>query len=512
MRSKYQIFLFAFVLIITAIAIMSYKINVLGFPLFSGEEKSVWNIEAKVKFKGTGENAFVSLALPDEQEGMFVYNPNASSPNYGYTVAQSEGYTRGEWAKRKVNASQTLYYSIDVIVDEQFSPESPKVYKKQSKIEASSIVIQAAKAIMQDAYEHSSDDISMTARVISAFNKKETSQAVKMFKRKYIKTDKDLRDVISALLEDKKVTLRRIGALKLVNGQRNVKLKPMLEVYEKGKWQLFDLKKGKVDKSEHLFIWQRGGVSLLDAEGVHNSRVSFSVTQNVVSSRKAALIKGDEKQISLIDYSLFILPNESQNAFKRLLLIPIGALVVVLLRIFIGIKTSGTFMPILLAMAFMQTELVPGVMMFILVVSIGLIVRSYLSRLNLLLVARISAVVIVVVGIMAMVAVLSHKLGVKGAVNITFFPMIILAWTIERMSIIWEEDGPEEVFFQGGGSLLVAIMAYFAMTNAIMQFWTFNFPEFLLAVLGVIILIGRYSGYRLTELYRFAYMLNKDEK
>ncbi|PHR54314.1 MAG: gonadoliberin III [Arcobacter sp.] len=512
MRSKYQIYLFAFILILTAIGIMSYKINVLGFPLFAGEEKSVWNIEAKVKFKGTGENAFISLALPDEQEGMSVYNPNASSPNYGFTTAQSEGYIRGEWAKRKVRGSQTLYYSIDVIIDEYFSPDYPKVYKKQYQIEASSIVIQASTAIMKDAYKHSSDDISMTARVISAFNKNETSQAVKMLNRKYIKNEKDLRDVIASLLEDKKVTLRRIGALKLVNGQRNVKLKPMLEVYEKGKWQLFDLKKGKVDKSEQLFIWQRGAVSLLDAEGVRDSRVSFSITQNVVSSRSAALLKGDEGQISLIDYSLFILPNESQNAFKHLLLIPIGALVVVLLRIFIGIKTSGTFMPILLALAFIQTELMPGITMFILVVSIGLVVRSYLSALNLLLVARISAVVIVVVGIMAMVAILSYKLGVKDAVNITFFPMIILAWTIERMSIIWEEDGAQEVLTEGGGSLLVAIVAYFAMTNSIMQFWTFNFPEFLLAVLGVIILIGRYSGYRLSELYRFAYMLKKDEK
>jgi hypothetical protein len=124
-------------------------------------------------------------------------------------------------------------------------------------------------------------------------------------------------------------------------------------------------------------------------------------------------------------------------------------------------------------------------------------------------VARISAVLIIVVGIMAVVAVFAYKLGFKDAISITFFPMIILAWTIERMSIVWEEDGAKEVFIQGGGSLAVAILAYFAMINPIMQFWTFNFPEFLLAVLGLIILIGRYSGYRLSELYRFASMVKR---
>jgi len=509
MTSKYQIYIFSFLLIFISLATMTYKVQVLDFPLFSGEEKSVWNIEAKVEFKGTGKNAFISLALPDEQEGMFSYNENASSPNFGYTTALSEGYERGEWAKRNVKGEQTLYYSIDVVTDESFVPESIKEYKQKVAIEASSVILQAAASIMHDAYEYSADDISMTARLVSEFNKPEPSQAVEMLKRRYIHSKKDLRDMLAALLESKDVKLRRLGAIALIDGQKNVLLMPMLEVFSNDKWQLFDINKGKIDKNDEVFIWQRGAVSLLDAEGVHNSEVHFSVTENVVSARSAALIKNNEEQISLMDFSLFVLPNESQNAFKRLLLIPIGALVVVLLRVLIGIKTSGTFMSVLIAMAFIQTELIPGLVMFILVVSLGLIVRSYLSYLNLLLVARISAVLIIVVGIMAVVAVFAYKLGFKDAISITFFPMIILAWTIERMSIVWEEDGAKEVFIQGGGSLGVAVIAYFAMINPIMQFWTFNFPEFLLAVLGVIILIGRYSGYRLSELYRFASMVKK---
>jgi len=509
MTSRFQIYIFSFLLMGIAFGIMAYKINVLGFPLFSGEKRSVWNIEAKVTFKGTKDNAFISLALPEGQKGMSVHNESASSPNYGYTRAQRDGYTRGEWAKRKVSGKQTLYYSIDVIMDESYVPPEQKEYTKKSSIEASSAIIQAADVIMQDAYEHSADDASMAASMIFAFNQEDDSQAIEMLKRKYIHSEKDLRDLIAMLLEEKKVNLRRIGALELIDGHKNVELKPMMEVYDNGKWQLFDMYKGKVDKSDRLFIWQRGAASVLDAEGVKDSDVHFSITESVLSARNVALIKGNEEQISFLDFSLFILPNESQNTFKRLLLIPIGALAIVLLRVLVGIKTSGTFMPILLAMAFMQTELVPGVVMFLVIVSIGLIVRSYLSHLNLLLVARISAVLIIVVGIMAMVAIVAYKLGIQDAVNITFFPMIILAWTIERMSIIWEEDGVSEVLTQGSGSLFAAVIAYVVMTNEFMQFWTYTFPEFLLAVLGLIILIGRYSGYRLSELYRFASMVKR---
>ena len=108
---------------------------------------------------------------------------------------------------------------------------------------------------------------------------------------------------------------------------------------------------------------------------------------------------------------------------------------------------------------------------------------------------------------MALVAIFSQKLGLEYATSITFFPIIILAWTIERMSVIWEEEGAKEVFQQGSGSLIVAILAYFIMTNTTLSFITFNFPEILLGVLGVIILMGRYSGYRLSELYRFNSMV-----
>jgi hypothetical protein len=181
-------------------------------------------------------------------------------------------------------------------------------------------------------------------------------------------------------------------------------------------------------------------------------------------------------------------------------------LIVVMLRILVGLRTSGTFMPILIALAFMETTLLAGMIMFILIVGLGLIIRSYLSSLNLLLVARISAVMIVVIAIMSVLSILSYKLGIEEVLTITFFPMIILAWTIERMSILWEEEGPHEVLIQGSGSLITAVAAFFAMTNPLVAHITFNFPEVLLIVLSLIILIGRYNGYRLSELLRFKSM------
>ena len=71
------------------------------------------------------------------------------------------------------------------------------------------------------------------------------------------------------------------------------------------------------------------------------------------------------------------------------------------------------------------------------------------------------------------------------------------------MSILWDEEGPHEVLIQGGGSLLTASLAYLVMSNSRIADSIFLYPEALLILLAIIIAIGSYSGYRLSDLRRF---------
>jgi hypothetical protein len=509
MKSKNQIILFSIFLIAASVALVSYKIYYLNFPLFQDETSNIWNIEAKIRFDSQKEkSALVSMALPPSQNGFITINEESSSPNYGYTNSVIDNVKKGVWSKRQPQSGeQTLYYSIDIIKDRYFKTEPTQFEQTIQTEEAAHPISQAASSIIENIYQKSANSITFASLLIKEFNRKEPSQAVQMIKNNYMKDDREKRDALVYLIKKKGFQVYSIGALYLQDKQRNIPLDPMLEVFYKDKWYLFDINEGSISNSSDIFIWQRGSQFLLDAEGVDNSRVSFSVTKSIVPARTAALSNNVKNQSVLLDFSLFTLPNETQNTFKLLLLVPLGALVVVFMRLLVGIKTSGTFMPVLLAMAFIETELLPGILMFLLVVAMGLFVRSYLSHLNLLLVARISSVLIVVVGIMSFVAILSQKLDLEYATSITFFPIIILSWTVERMSILWEEEGSKEVLQQGGGSLIVAVLAYFIMTDSTLSFITFNFPETLLGVLGVIILVGRYSGYRLSELYRFRTMV-----
>ena len=83
------------------------------------------------------------------------------------------------------------------------------------------------------------------------------------------------------------------------------------------------------------------------------------------------------------------------------------------------------------------------------------------------------------------------------------FPIVILTIAIERVSIVWEEVGGKEALLQSLGTLLVAAVAYLVMGLDIVEYLVFVYPELLLVVLAGILVLGRYTGYRLLELFRF---------
>ena len=160
-------------------------------------------------------------------------------------------------------------------------------------------------------------------------------------------------------------------------------------------------------------------------------------------------------------------------------------------------------MMVLIALALLEIPLARGLIMFSVLIAAGLWFRFLLSRLNLLVVPRVAACVVIVTLLMIMMTVIGYRMGMSGGVQITLFPMIILAWTIERMSLIWEEEGKRSALMQVGGSLIVAVIAFAFMSIPQVKYWAFYFPELLLVLLALIILIGRYTGYRLSELFRF---------
>lgn len=509
MSPRAQVFLLGFLLIAAGIGLVAYKSQVLHLPITAGKYQTVWTIEAKVEFEATGDPVKVSLALPKTQTHMEVLNEIFSSSGYGFTVQKNRGNERAVWSKRSVAGPQTLYYKLDVYRrPEQVSRSTLDMSTEVNLPEWSgarmAAVRESANSLIERSWQASADTATFVAQLLKAFNDPDNIDSRLLFGSL---SDKPHAQIALDMLAVAGIPAHILRGIYLEDDRSRLPSSVLLEIFDGEQWLVFDPVSGVMGLPANFLIWQQGDKSLLDVVGGNRSKVRFSILANNVPAREVALNQIGNQQAALLDYSIYSLPIEQQSIFKFILLVPVGALIVIFIRVVIGIRTAGTFMPVLLAIAFIQTSLLNGVAIFLLILSIGLWVRSYLSKLDLLLVSRIAAVVVIVVILMSAISIVSYRLGVEQALTVTFFPMIIIAWTIEHMSILWEDDGPVEVFVQTAGSLLVAIVCYLAMTSHYIEHWMFNFPEFLLALLGGIIMLGHYTGYRLSELMRFRNMV-----
>jgi len=490
-------FLFLVLVLITVgVTTIYYRHVEMGVPLTAGERISIWQVEAEISFTGKGEPVNAQLTLP--RDGRFeLIEEFTASPAYGVHVLRDNNVSQVLWSKRLVEGDQTLYYqgsfkeALDVKEDKP--PETSK------KLEAWEEPYQSsAQTVLDEAYLRSGDRKLLLLQLKNELESK--NQNVALLLSRYSRSD-----VFVHLLDMAGVPSKKVGGLILEDGRRNQTLVPLVKVFLNEQWELYNLDRPDLDPDLPMLIWMQDSPALLDVVGGLDSAITFSISRTTKSALQEA--KESLADEDLFNSGLYNLPIAEQNLFKGILLLPIGALVVVFLRVLIGLRCSGTFMPILIATSFIQTELLNGLLGFLIIVSTGLVIRSYLSRLNLLLVSRISAVVILVIGIIVVFTIIAFKLGLTDALTITFFPMIIMAWTIERMSILWEEEGGKEVLVQGFGSLIVAVVAYLMMDNTLIRHWAFNFLGVHALVMAAILLMGQYTGYRLLELRRFKPML-----
>ena len=276
-----------------------------------------------------------------------------------------------------------------------------------------------------------------------------------------------------------------------------------LEVQEGDRWLAFDPVSNGFTEQNRYLTWWYGSDRVLQAQGADDIALEVVVQPNTDNGLTRAVWRGRRISNLFLEYSFLKLPLTSQRVFQVLVLVPIGALIISVLHQMLGLKTFGTFTPILISLAFRQTGLFVGIPMFVLVVIIGLLIRGYLNRLQLLIVPRLAAILTATVLIVGLLAVIMQNFGLNLGLSVALFPIVILAMTIERAAMMWEENGAKDTMIAGLGTVLASVVGYFCLINPYVQHWAFVFPELLLLVLGLNVLVGRYNGYKLIEYFRF---------
>lgn len=202
----------------------------------------------------------------------------------------------------------------------------------------------------------------------------------------------------------------------------------------------------------------------------------------------------------------------SLPGLNAILVIPLIAFFLVLIRNVIGLETFGFFAPMLLALAFLSTGLGWGLLIFGIIISIGGILRLALQGLRLHMVARVAVLIAIVAVSLTGLNLIGAQFGIGGLLRVGIFPMVIIANMIENFTNTQMERGTREALRFTSNTLLVAMVSYLGIENTDLRPIVLAFPEVLVGVIGLELLIGCWRGLRLVEYVRFARLLRQAER
>jgi hypothetical protein len=488
-------------LVVTGLALMVHKHLTLGFPLQPGQIEESWTAEARLAILPEGGPVKVELSLPAATPGLGLLRENFISRGYGLTTHSRQWDRTAQWAVRRAGQRQMLYYSGVFFRDpgtQAFAPTPsyPAVPNLPEPFDT------AMEAIVDDVRRQSADIASFAAEMVRRINSESPSEEMALFLNSPEFRSNQVR-IARTLLAGARIPTEQVNGFTLAGTERRARPERLLAVHNGRDWLFFNPETGAQGLPDNFLIWWRGEGSVVSIEGAELDEMTWSIRRNELGALDLAEQRAARHAAWTTRFNLLDLPVQSQAVYAVLLLVPVGGFIMVLMRNVVGLRSFGTFMPVLIALAFRETGLAGGLVLFTVVVGTGLLLRFYLERLRLLLVPRLTAVLIIVVGLMVLLSLLSHQLGWEIGLSVGLFPMVIMAMVIERMSIVWEERGPHDALIEAAGTAAIASLAFWIMTRDSIQHLVFVFPELLLTVLGLTLLMGRYSGYRLSELIRF---------
>ena len=116
MSSKSQLYLWILLLAVLGIGTTVYKVRALDFPLFPGESREVWVVEAEIDFTAQDGPVKATLKLPAYSTNLETIEEGFASPGYGFSLEESptSPLRKAVWSARKKTGPQKIYYQLSL--------------------------------------------------------------------------------------------------------------------------------------------------------------------------------------------------------------------------------------------------------------------------------------------------------------------------------------------------------------------------------------------------------------
>lgn len=209
----------------------------------------------------------------------------------------------------------------------------------------------------------------------------------------------------------------------------------------------------------------------------------------------------------LIDYTLS--QGVSLSTIVLILSMPIIALLIVLVRSLFGIKAFGIYVPSLITLAFLESGLGYGTLVFMIVLAIGTLTRLSMRKIRILYLPRMALILTSVsLGLIVTMAIAAY-FEITGLKTLSIVPLLTMVVLTEKFISAQIRYGFYPSLSLTLETFAISAVCYWLVGWQTLRILMISYPEWLLLVIPILILIGRWTGLRLTEYWRFRGLINK---
>ena len=197
-----------------------------------------------------------------------------------------------------------------------------------------------------------------------------------------------------------------------------------------------------------------------------------------------------------------------QSVLYFLLLLPLGGLLISIIKNVIGLKTFGVFLPILIAYTLTTTGYFTGILLFLFMTLVVVLLSYPLNKWGLLYTPKMAVVLTATIIMMLILISVGLHYKLTWLSSLTFFPIIIISIMAERFSRAIEEDGQHKAISMLFQTLLATTLCFMVFSSVAIKITLLLFPEVLLLILAISLKLGKWVGLRVFEYQRFNKLIN----
>jgi len=191
------------------------------------------------------------------------------------------------------------------------------------------------------------------------------------------------------------------------------------------------------------------------------------------------------------------------NTVYLILLTPILALMVSFVRVVIGLPTLDMLVPIALSFALVAVGINIGLLVLGVILLASYISKRSLTKIRIMFYPKRSlAMFFLAIGVfIALTAGLA--LEFERILTVSIFPILILILLGDQIVSVLLHKSVYQTILITGTTIALGVLGYILAVSSSMQNLLILYPELVYLVLPLNILIGRYFGLRVLELFRF---------